>query len=179
MIYLFKPHALHASSYLLKSRATYLFHVMKNWGIKKSCLWSEGTKQPSNGILFSVWCFTPTPMWICLEIDDRTRRTISFEAASVRGFGTLNSRLPWWVNREPSSPSVTFLLPQRKSTALHFHLCTQKFILLFLYTLTYHISTLISYLHFHLKSTVLYIYIMIIPDFFYCECFCAAPHPIQ
>lgn len=37
-----------------------------------------------------------------------------------------------------------------------------------------------SYLHFHLKkSTVLYIYIMIIPDFFflffYCECFCAAP----
>lgn len=33
---------------------------------------------------------------------------------------------------------------------------------------------------FTLKSTVLYIYIMIIPDFFfYCECFCAAPHPIQ
>lgn len=29
---LFKPHALHASSYLLKSRATYLFPDMKNWG---------------------------------------------------------------------------------------------------------------------------------------------------
>lgn len=30
---------------------------------------------------------------------------------------------------------------------------------------------------FTLKSTILYIYIMIIPDFFffYCECFCAAP----
>lgn len=33
-------------------------------------------------------------------------------------------------------------------------------------------------IHSHLKSTILYIYIMIIPDFFYCECFCAAPHPV-
>lgn len=32
MIYLFKPHALHASSYLLKSRATYLFPDMKIFG---------------------------------------------------------------------------------------------------------------------------------------------------
>lgn len=34
MIYLFEPHALHASSYLLKSRATYLFPDMKIfwWG---------------------------------------------------------------------------------------------------------------------------------------------------
>lgn len=33
MIYLFNPHALHASSYLLKSRATYLFPDMKIFGV--------------------------------------------------------------------------------------------------------------------------------------------------
>lgn len=58
MIYLFKPHALHASSYLLKSRATYLFPDMKNWDTPKPVYSSEGRKQPSNDILFSVWCFT-------------------------------------------------------------------------------------------------------------------------
>lgn len=53
--------------------------------------------------------------------------------------GSFNPLLPWSVNREPlspppplpplPSPSVTFLFSQeKKSTALHFHLCTQKFI---------------------------------------------------
>lgn len=58
MIYLFKPHALHATSYLLKSRATYLFPVMKHWGASVPVYGSEGGKQPSNDILFSVWCLT-------------------------------------------------------------------------------------------------------------------------
>lgn len=58
MIYLFKPHALHASSYLLKSHATYLFPVMKNQGAPIAVFGSEGRKQPSNDILFSVWCLT-------------------------------------------------------------------------------------------------------------------------
>lgn len=74
--------------------------------------------------------------------------------------------------------SVTFLFSQRKSTALHFHLCTQKFIFPSLYTLiTYQSSYPISI--FTLIKAPYCIYIIIIPDFFfYCECFCAAPHPI-
>lgn len=46
MIYLFKPHVLHASSYLLKSCATYLFPVMKNWGAPIPVYGSEGEDAP-------------------------------------------------------------------------------------------------------------------------------------
>uniref|UniRef100_A0A3P9H9D2 Guanine nucleotide-binding protein G(o) subunit alpha n=2 Tax=Oryzias latipes TaxID=8090 RepID=A0A3P9H9D2_ORYLA len=50
---------------------------------------------------------------------------------------------------------------------------------------THHISILIPSLHFHLKKHRTVYKYMITPDqiffffFFYCECFCAAPHPIQ
>lgn len=47
MIYLFKPHARHASSYLLKSRATYLFPVMIKLGCTDTCLWFRGLKMRS------------------------------------------------------------------------------------------------------------------------------------
>lgn len=38
---------------------------------------SEDGKQPSNDISFSAWCFYLL-MWLCVEIEDGTRRTISF-----------------------------------------------------------------------------------------------------
>lgn len=36
----------------------YLFPEMKHWGTQIPVYGSEGRKQPSNDILFSVWCFT-------------------------------------------------------------------------------------------------------------------------
>lgn len=107
-------------------------------------------------------------MWICVEIENSTRRTISFEAACLgsRGFFQPSSPL---ISEQgtiypPPPPSVTFLFSQRKSTALHFHLCTQKFINPSLYTLIYHTSSHILSI-FTLKAPYC-IYIMIIPDFF-------------
>lgn len=163
MIYLFEPHALHASSYLLKIPC----HIFISWHEKLGgehrhlSMVQRVRKQPSNDILFSVWCFILLT-WICVEIEDCTRRTISFEAASVwGGCGFKDPLLPWSVNREPFTPPLIChisLLTEKKYSSpfspVHPEIHPPIPCILFIY----HISVPISYLHFHLKSTVLYIY---------------------
>lgn len=86
---------------------------------------------------------------------------------------------PSWENRDLPSPCVTFLWPQRKCTALHFHLCTQMFILsFFIFSSLSHLGLYsISITTLKAPDCIYNITIMIIiPDFFYCECLlCCIP----
>lgn len=98
-------------------------------------------------------------MWICVEIEDSTRRTISFEAASVWGVGvfpTLLSPDQWTGNHYPPTVCHVSLFTEKKYSSLFSPVHPE----------IHHPIPVYSYLshqfpypiHFHLKSTVLYIY---------------------
>lgn len=58
-------------------------------------------------------------MWICVEIEDSTRRTISFEAASiwgVEGFPALPSPDQWTGNRCPCLSAFLFFTEKKYSS---------------------------------------------------------------
>lgn len=139
-------------------------------------------------------------MWLCVELEDGTRRRTSLGVClsfrwdlggwEVPPSSLLSSPLhtsAQGVKRPhtlPPTPIIyqdSFHWEKKNKVQLSiFHLCTEKFIIPIPYTLI--TSVCISY-PFHLKSTVLYIYydytrfVFLFFSFFYCGCFCAAPHP--
>lgn len=157
MIYLFKPHALHASSYLLKSRATYLFPDMKHWGNTDTCLQFRWWKAALQWHL--VLCVVLySSMWLCVEILHKENSIIG-GSLCLGNWGFLYPPLLWSVNREPLFPRLSRFSFHREKVQLSIFTCAPRNssshpCILFIY----HISVPISYLHFHLKSTVLYIY---------------------
>lgn len=60
-----KSHALHASSYLLKSRATYLFPIPSDWGYTNTYLFESSSALWH--LILQVVLYSS--MWLCLEIE--------------------------------------------------------------------------------------------------------------
>lgn len=147
-------------------------------------------------------------MWICVEIEDCTGRTISFEAASVWGVKFFFPHSLLLLTSPPLISEEGTIIPPLPSPLLlssffcHVSLFTEKeknktktnkpsslfspmHPEIHLPTPVYSLAITYqpSYLHFHLKkkkkSTVLYIYIMIIPDFFsFFYCECFCAAPL-
>lgn len=201
MIYLFKPHALHASSYLLKSHATLFISCHKITGVHRfppSVQRVEISPPMTSCSPCGAWPF---------DVNLCRNRRLHEENNFIWGSLCLGSQVflphsllltsPLLISEEGTiipplpSPSLLFLLScfsfhregknKRKKTKknsspfspMHpeIHLPTPVYSL----AITYQPS----YLHFHLKKAPYCIYILwlyqIFFSFFYCECFCAAP----
>lgn len=191
MIYLFKPHALHASSYLLKSHATLFISCHKITGVHRfppSVQRVEISPPMTSCSPCGAWPF---------DVNLCRNRRLHEENNFIWGSLCLGSQvflpslpppphLPspdqWGGNHYPTTPlsfsplsSVMFLFSQRrkntknppkKNSSPFSPMHPEIYLPTPVYSLA--ITYQPSYLHFHLKkSTVLYIYIMIIPDFFF------------
>lgn len=178
MIYLFNLHALHASSYLLKSRATYLFPDMRNlwvvgggWGLIPVIRFRglKAALQWHSVLSVVILCFDVN---LCRNRRQHKENNFIWGSLYLGSGGFPSPLLPWSMNREPLPPVCQrFSFSQRKGTALHFHLCTQETPFTHSCILLSTVSHQFLYpIYFHLKSTVLYIYYTRF-FFFYCECF--------
>lgn len=175
MIYLFEPHALHASSYLLKSRATYLFPDMKIFW------WGGGGLIPVirfRGLKAALqWHSVLSVVILCFDVNlCRNRRqhkenNFIWGSLYLGSWGFPSPPLPWSMNREPLPLSVNVSLFHREKVQLSIFTCAPKKL---------HLPIPVySYLLYHISSYILSIFtlkapycIYIIPDFFfYCECF--------
>lgn len=182
MIYLFEPHALHASSYLLKSRATYLFPDMK-------IFWWGGGLIPVirfRGLKAALqWHSVLSVVILCFDVNlCRNRRqhkenNFIWGSLYLGSWGFPSPPLPWSMNREPLPLSVNVSLFHREKVQLSIFTCAPKKL---------HLPIPVySYLLYHISSYILSIFtlkapycIYIIPDFFFLlwMFFCAAPWPI-